>query len=53
MLADRDDVRLVSLDEALAAADVVLNLVDHQQFRRVEPAQLREKIVIDTRGFWR
>ncbi len=52
-LAARNNVRLEPFGAALKAADIILLLVDHQQFRRVEPAQLREKIVIDTRGLWR
>jgi UDP-N-acetyl-D-mannosaminuronic acid dehydrogenase len=52
-LQGRNNVRLDSFGPALKAADIILLLVDHQQFRRVEPAQLREKIVIDTRGLWR
>jgi UDP-N-acetyl-D-mannosaminuronic acid dehydrogenase len=52
-LQGRNNVRLDPLGAALKAADIILLLVDHQQFRRVEPAQLREKIVIDTRGLWR
>ncbi len=52
-LEGRNNVRLDTFGPALKAADIILLLVDHQQFRRVEPAQLREKIVIDTRGLWR
>lgn len=52
-LQGRNNVRLDLFGPALKSADIILLLVDHQQFRRVEPAQLREKIVIDTRGLWR
>ncbi len=52
-LQGRNNVRLDAFGPALKAADIILLLVDHQQFRRVEPAQLREKIVIDTHGLWR
>ncbi len=52
-LQGRNNVRLDPFGPALKAADIILLLVDHQQFRRVEPTQLREKIVIDTRGLWR
>jgi UDP-N-acetyl-D-mannosaminuronic acid dehydrogenase len=52
-LAAYDDVRLVSLDEALSAADVVVNLVDHAAFRALPPARLSGKQVVDTRGTWR
>ena len=43
---------LVSLDQALAADALVL-LTDHQQFRRVDRTCLAGKRVIDTRGIWR
>ena len=43
---------LASLDRALAA-DVILLLTDHQEFRRIDPRCLAGKRVIDTRGIWR
>ncbi|MFL9889859.1 UDP-N-acetyl-D-mannosamine dehydrogenase [Paraburkholderia sp. RL17-383-BIF-A] len=43
-------VRLRELNEALAEADVVVILVDHAQFKRVDPVRLQAKVVIDTRG---
>jgi len=43
---------LVTLDEALAKADVIVLLVDHAAFRSVPVAQLASKQVIDTRGIW-
>ena len=45
-------VSLAPLDEALAAADVVVLLVDHAQFLKVERPALDGKIIIDTRGAW-
>jgi UDP-N-acetyl-D-mannosaminuronic acid dehydrogenase len=44
--------RLSGLDEALAAADLVLLLVDHDEFLKVDPLSLEGKLVIDTRGVW-
>lgn len=41
-----------SLDEALAAADAVLLLVDHDAFLDVGAAQLEGRLVIDTKGVW-
>lgn len=52
-LAAHDDVRLVSLEEALSSADVVVNLVDHAAFRALPQARLAGKQVVDTRGTWR
>jgi len=45
-------VELVSLEQALVAADIVLLLVDHNQFKNVERERLSRLIVIDTRGIW-
>lgn len=41
---------LVSLEEAVSSADILLLLVDHRQFRKISAAQLKEQVVIDTRG---
>ena len=51
-LAAGGRTKLVSLDQALAA-DVVLLLTDHEEFRRVDRTCLAGKRVIDTRGIWR
>lgn len=42
--------RLTSEAEALAAADIVLILVDHRSFKRLDLRRLQDKVVIDTRG---
>lgn len=47
------NMRLVSVSEALADADIVLGLVDHAEFRALSRECLFEKVVIDTRGMWR
>lgn len=49
-IARHDKFELSPLNEAIAAADIVLLLVDHRQFRRLKAADLKEKVVIDTRG---
>jgi UDP-N-acetyl-D-mannosaminuronic acid dehydrogenase len=43
-------VRLRELNEALLEADIIVILVDHAQFRRVDPIRFQAKVVIDTRG---
>jgi UDP-N-acetyl-D-mannosaminuronic acid dehydrogenase len=43
-------VRFCELNEALAEADIIVILVDHAQFRRVDPVRFQAKVVIDTRG---
>lgn len=45
-------VRLVSATEAIEAADVVVLLVNHSQFKLVDPLTLKDKTLIDTRGLW-
>ncbi len=45
-------LELHDLDHALERADIVLLLVDHAAFVRVERDALRDKLVIDTRGAW-
>ncbi len=47
-----DNLQLTDLPSALAAADIVVVLVNHREFSRVDRKLLSEKIVIDTRGIW-
>jgi UDP-N-acetyl-D-mannosaminuronic acid dehydrogenase len=47
------DLPLAPLAEAIAEADIVVLLVDHRAFKTLGPAQLQDKIVIDTRGVFR
>jgi UDP-N-acetyl-D-mannosaminuronic acid dehydrogenase len=50
---DGTTIELLSTEEAIAAADVVLLLVDHDAFKQLDTELLRNKKVIDTRGIWR
>ncbi len=43
---------LYDLDSVIKEADILLLLVDHKVFRKIDPVRLREKVVIDTRGIW-
>jgi UDP-N-acetyl-D-mannosaminuronic acid dehydrogenase len=52
-LAPYDCVVLADVDEALDRSDVVLLLVHHSEFVRLDPSLLRGKHVVDTRGIWR
>ena len=52
-LAEFNSARLSDLQAALKAADIIVLLVDHRQFKRVDRELLNLKIVIDTRGMWR
>jgi UDP-N-acetyl-D-mannosaminuronic acid dehydrogenase len=41
---------LLPYDQVVARADIVLVLVDHKPFRKLRAADLKEKVLIDTRG---
>ncbi|MGF6754862.1 UDP-N-acetyl-D-mannosamine dehydrogenase [Paraburkholderia sp. GAS42] len=45
-----DGVELVALEAALEQADVIVLLVDHEQFKRVSWSSITGKAIIDTRG---
>lgn len=47
------NVRLVDVEMALHEADIVVGLVDHSQFKAIALSDLKEKVVIDTRGMWK
>lgn len=51
-LEARDNVTLTEVNEAIRAADIVLLLVDHNEFTRLDQSLLAQKIVHDTRGVW-
>ena len=51
-LAKLPGITFASADEAIRAADIVLLLVNHNAFAAVDRTLLRDKVVIDTRGFW-
>lgn len=51
-LAALSDVTLVAAEEAIRAADIVLLLVNHCAFAAADRTLIRNKVVIDTRGFW-
>lgn len=44
---------LVSLEEAVEQADIVVLLVDHDPFKSLDRSALQGKKLIDTRGIWR
>lgn len=44
---------LYSLEEVVREADILLVLVDHEEFFQIDRELLKEKVVIDTRGVWR
>jgi UDP-N-acetyl-D-mannosaminuronic acid dehydrogenase len=46
-------LRMASFQEALAAAHIVVLLVDHREFGEVDRSRLANKFIVDTRGLWR
>lgn len=51
-LASFDNVKLVSVEAALLNANVVVSLVDHSCFKKIDSAVLATKAVVDARGIW-
>jgi UDP-N-acetyl-D-mannosaminuronic acid dehydrogenase len=51
-LSGRRNVKLVTVDEALQAANIVVMLVSHTPFYSIDRQLLSGKVVIDTRGVW-
>ena len=49
-LDTHDEFDLVSYDEAIRRADIILLLVDHKEFKSINRLELNEKVLIDTRG---
>mgnify|MGYP006272772329 CR=1 FL=1 len=45
--------RLIAVDEAVKAADIVVLLVDHRAFRDIPTSLLKSKVLIDSKGFFR
>lgn len=48
-----ESARLVSIEEALLKADIVVGLVDHDEFKELSSEKLKSMIVLDYRGMWR
>jgi UDP-N-acetyl-D-mannosaminuronic acid dehydrogenase len=44
---------LYELSQVIKEADILLVLVDHEEFVGIDGEALKEKVVIDTRGIWR
>ena len=45
-----DEFTMVTAEEAVERADIVVALVAHRDFRRIDQEKLKEKILIDTAG---
>ncbi|WP_411705302.1 UDP-N-acetyl-D-mannosamine dehydrogenase [Edaphovirga cremea] len=48
-----DSVTLTETTDALAQADVLVMLVDHQQFKAIKPEEVNQTWIVDTKGVWR
>lgn len=48
-----ENLSLAEYADAIERADVVLLLVDHQEFKELPAAALEGKTVVDTKGIWR
>ena len=49
-LQSHDEFDLLSCEEVIRRADIVLLLVDHKEFKGIKTLELNEKVLIDTRG---
>ena len=49
-LSEHSEFSLIPYADVVAASDIVLLLVDHKEFRDLRASELKEKILIDTRG---
>ncbi|WP_419964267.1 UDP-N-acetyl-D-mannosamine dehydrogenase [Pantoea vagans] len=48
-----DKAELVSCEQALAQADILVMLVDHRAFRAINAADVQQNWIVDTKGVWR
>ena len=46
------NIELVSLNDALERANVLVVLVDHAEFKALSSDQINTKVVVDTRGLF-
>lgn len=51
--ADKINIPLHDLKHVMKTADILLLLVDHEEFKSIDPDTIKDKIVIDTRGIFR
>lgn len=51
-LSNKKHIQLCGLKKALLTADIIVLLVDHQEFLKIDISTFQGKIVIDTRGVW-
>ncbi|RWR02772.1 UDP-N-acetyl-D-mannosamine dehydrogenase [[Pantoea] beijingensis] len=44
---------LVSIDDALEYADILVMLVDHHPFKAIDATRIKQEWIVDTKGVWR
>jgi len=49
-LSTHDEFDLLSCEEVIRRADIILLLVDHKEYKGIKTLELNEKVLIDTRG---
>ncbi len=49
-LKSHDEFDLLSCEEVISRADIILLLVDHKEYKGIKTLELNEKVFIDTRG---
>lgn len=47
------EAALVSTEDALQQADIIVMLVDHAQFRAIDASEITQQWITDTKGVWR
>jgi len=52
ILANNNIIEFVDVEKALDSADIVVGLVDHDEFKNIPSSKLKDKNVIDVRGIW-
>lgn len=52
-LVGMENVTLTGVEEVFESCSLIVLLVDHDEFRAIDPASLAGKRVIDTRGIWK
>ena len=50
ILINHDEFELLPHEEVIAKSDIVLLLVDHKEYKTLKAADLKETVLIDTRG---
>ncbi|MXP59892.1 UDP-N-acetyl-D-mannosamine dehydrogenase [Pantoea sp. Taur] len=48
-----NEATLVSTEDALQQADIIVMLVDHAPFRAIDASEITQQWIIDTKGVWR